>query len=287
MPAQSRTQTPAIADQDRIPMLAGRTAAIKNGGRYRFALCCAALSVSWSNPASAQQMPAVLGLKPGMTLAATEALLASMQPKLNQQSVTTHNPIANGASATMYIKATSSDAAGNTTIWLRFSLLDGRLETINYERDFANQTDYPSLPAVTQTLVGEFGPYSMQQFRTLIWQYDHGGRKLGGGTFAFASSPANPHCTNSSNFGEFGNANSELSHTGLAVLGEMYSACDLAYQFVPVSPDGISVMSFTEDLVSYRILEDEANALVTALQAEATQKAQQEQSDAARNKPSL
>lgn len=287
MPAQSRTQIPATADQDRTPVLAGRTTAVRNLGRYGFVLFCAAMSVSLPNPASAQQMPAVLGLKPGMTLAATEAVLDAMQPKIDQVSVTTHNPIANGASATMYIKATSSDAAGNTTIWLRFSLLNGGLETINYERDFINQTDYPSLPAVTQTLVGEFGPYSMEQFRTLIWQYDHDGRKLGGGTFAFASSPENPHCTNSSIVGEFGNANPELSHTGLAVLGEMYSACDLAYQFVPVSPDGISVMSFTEDLVSYRILEDEANALVTALQAEATQKARQEQSDAAKNKPSL
>ncbi len=282
-----RIQIPTMADQDRIPMLAGRGAPGKGRDRFKLGLLFLGLSVCLMKPAGAQQMPSVLGLKPGMTLAATEALLASMQPKLNQQSVMTHNPIANGAPATMYIKASSSDAVGNTTIWLRFSLLDGALETINYERDFKNQSDYPSLPAITQTLVGELGPYSMIQFRTLIWQYSHSGQKLSGGTFAFASSPENPHCTNSSNVGEFGNANQELDHTGLAVLGEMYSACDIAYQFIPVSGDGISVMSITEDLVSYKILTDEANALVPALQAEATQKAQQEQTDAAKNKPSL
>jgi hypothetical protein len=232
-------------------------------------------------------MPSILNLQPGMTLPAAESVLSAIQPKLAEQYVMTNNPIKNGTPTSEYILAQSSDAKGQSTIWLRFSLLSGALETINYQRDFMNSSDYPSLSGITQTLVGKFGPYSMKQFQTYVWQYNHAGKLLPGGIPAFASSPSNPHCTDNDYMGEQGNANNEINHDGLEILAEMYSACDIAYQFDPISGDGISVSSFTEDLVSYKLLTDEAGALVSALQNMAQQKAQQEQEKAAQNKPSL
>lgn len=232
------------------------------------------------------EMPSVLGLQPGMSLAETETVLHAIQPPLEEQYVIAKNPISNGTPTKEFIDAGSMDATGQKTIWLRFSLLTGDLETINYQESFGF-SNAPSQEAVTRSLVAKYGPYSMQQIKTLVWQYDHAGNLLPGGNAAIASSPENPNCTANNSMAERGNVDNELSRVGLQTLAAMYSACDIVYQFMPQSNDGISIAYFSEDLISYKALHDEADALIPALQNSSKVQAQEEQEQAIKNKPSL